>query len=73
MVAQTETVWTRGHGPKILEAFRSAKVKGLLPANPRPVEFRLIILEELDALGYRTKSKPSRTAIDVRYDALYRR
>jgi hypothetical protein len=66
-----ETVWSRGHGPKILEATRSAHAHGRLPANPRPVEYREIIDVELDQLGYR-RHKPSRTAIDVRYDVIYR-
>jgi hypothetical protein len=65
-----ETIWSRGHGPKILEATRSAQAKGRLPANPRPVEYREIVDLELTALGYRRK--PSRTAIDVRYEAIYR-
>jgi hypothetical protein len=69
---QPPALWRRGHGPKILEALRSAQAKGRLPANPRPVEFRDIILDELDQLGYRENYKPSRTAIDDRYDALYR-
>jgi hypothetical protein len=64
------TVWGRGHGPKILEATRSAHAHGRLPANPRPVEYRQIINVELKQLGYR--HKPSRTAIDVRYDVIYR-
>jgi hypothetical protein len=65
-----ETVWSRGHGPKILEATRSANAHGRLPANPRPVEYREIVDVELGQLGYR--HKPSRTAIDVRYDLIYR-
>lgn len=65
------TVWSRGHGPKILESTRSAHAGGRLPTNPRPVEYREIILDEMDSLGYR-QYKPSRTAIDVRYDAIYR-
>jgi hypothetical protein len=68
-----KAVWSRGHGPKILQALRSATAKGLLPANPRPVEFRKIILDELDELGYREMPRPSRTAIDVRYAAVYGR
>ena len=67
-----EAVWSRGHGPKILEGARSAYTKGVLPANPRPVEFRDIVLDELSGLGY-GRHMPSRTAIDVRYDLLYRR
>jgi hypothetical protein len=66
-----ETVWSRGHGPKILEATRSAHANGRLPANPRPVEYRKIVDVELNQLGY-GKHRPSRTAIDVRYDVIYR-
>lgn len=69
-VSTAEDVWNRGHGPKILEGARAADAKGRLPANPRPVEFRRIVLNELGGLQYH--DLPSRTALDVRYDALYR-
>jgi hypothetical protein len=69
-VSTSADVWSRGHGPKILEGARAADAKGRLPANPRPVEFRRIVLIELGDLRYR--DMPSRTAIDVRYDVLYR-
>jgi hypothetical protein len=69
-ISTADDVWNRGHGPKILEGLRSAETKRVLPANPRPVEFRRIVLVELSELNYR--DLPSRTAIDVRYDALYR-
>lgn len=72
-VGSTEVaLWNRGHGPKILEGLRSAEAKGALPANPRPVEFRRIVLVELSELNYTGVDMPSRTALDVRYDVLYR-
>jgi hypothetical protein len=65
-------VWARGHGPKIWEGLQSAVAKGLVPENPRPVEFRRIILEQLAGLRYGPADLPSRKALDERYVVVFR-